>query len=118
VAAPDTTTRPHNLSPDLSPRLPAWLLLPQVRRGLFIWLPVHTAAWLGLWLLSYPPSTFAVTRLSAFLIIAATAALAAIDARIMRESLFYANMGMPRWLPATAAAATAATMEIAILVLL
>jgi hypothetical protein len=108
---------PRDLSADLSSRLPAWLLLPQLRRGLFIWLPVHTAAWLGLWLL-YPPPTFAVTRLSALLIIAATTALGAIDARIMREPLFYANMGMPRWLPAAAAAATAATMEIVISVLL
>jgi hypothetical protein len=116
VAAP-AITPPADLPPDLSRRLPAWLLLPQLRRGLFIWLPIHLVTWVGLQMLGHPTPTFAVTRLSALLIVAATAALAATDARIMREPLFYASMGVPRWLPAAAAALAAATTEIVISVL-
>lgn len=108
---------PSDLTPSLSRRLPLWLLLPQLRRGLFIWLLIHTVAWLGLQMLAAPSPTFAVTRPGAVLIVTATSVLALVDARIMRESLFFGSLGVPRWVPAAAGAAAAGVMEIAVSVL-
>jgi hypothetical protein len=112
-------TLPQTPHPDPFPQLsrlpPAELLLPPLRRGVVLWLLLRIAAAA---LLQLPPTvTIAVAPLSVTIIIAATAALGGVDARIMREPLFYASLGVPRWVPAAAAAAAAAGMEIVLAVL-
>jgi hypothetical protein len=89
-------------------RLP--LLLPNLTRAVFLWLLVHA----GLWATT-PGSLSEMLNLtpSAALIAAAvTASLAHVDAHVMHEPVFYANVGVPRWTPALTAFVTALTLDI------
>jgi hypothetical protein len=73
-----------------------------VRRGVVLWLlcrvvviVIGVASRLGL-LLTLSPAVVLLLAL-------AVAVLAQEDARAMRERLFYANLGVPTWLPAAVA---------------
>lgn len=106
----------------LTRRPPAELVLPHVWRGVVLWTVVRV----GLWAMTLippgagipPTTTITVSPMAIALIILATAALAHVDARVMREPLFHALLGIPRWLPGAAAAVTAVIMEITLELLL
>ena len=94
---------------------PAWLLIPNLTRAVLLWFLVHVA----LWAVMPGPLADAVnlTPLAALMAAAATAGLAHVDARVMHEPLFYANLGVPRWTPAVTAFITALTIDIALAVI-
>ena len=85
-------------------------LLPSLTRAVFLWLLVHAALW-GTTrgslteVLNLAPS-------AALFAAAVTAALAHVDAHVMHEPVFYANLGVPRWTPAVTAFMTALTIDI------
>jgi hypothetical protein len=84
-----------------------WLL----RRALMLWLPLRVLMFLGAVGLGLDP------RLVSFgnvLVIGVAAALCATDARVMREGIFMANLGTPRWAPAAAGAMVAMALEFAV----
>ena len=85
-------------------------LLPNVARATFLWLLVHAA----LWATTRGSLTEALnlTPSAALIAAAVTAGLAHVDAHVMREPVFYANLGVPRWTPAVTAFMTALTIDI------
>jgi hypothetical protein len=85
-------------------------LLPSLTRAVFLWLLVHAA----LWATTRGPLTemLNLTPSAAVIAAAVTAGLAHVDARVMREPVFYANLGVPRWTPALTAFMTALTIDI------
>jgi hypothetical protein len=48
------------------------------------------------------------------LVVVVAAVLCAVDARVMRESVFHANLGTPTWAPAAVGAVFAAGLEIVV----
>ena len=91
-------------------------------RGAVLWTLVRVGLWaIGLippGLGVAPTSTINVAPFVVALIIGTTAALAHVDARMMRETLFYALLGVPGWLPGAAAAVTAVVLEMTLELLL
>jgi len=86
------------------------LLLPNLTRGAFLWLLVHAALWATTQgslteMLNLTPS-------AALIAAAVTAGLAHVDAHVMHEPIFCANLGVPRWTPALTAFMTALTIDI------
>ena len=73
-----------------------------VLRGLVLWLLCRLVV-TGLAAAS-TGFALALSPLAIMLLVPAVAALAHIDARALRESVFHANLGTPGWLPAAAAA--------------
>lgn len=97
-------------------------MVPHLWRGTVLWTLVRVGL-AGMMVippgLGMPPTiTITVSPFAVALIILATGALAHVDARMMREPLFHALLGIPRWLPGAAAAATAAILEITLELLL
>lgn len=86
------------------------MLLPNLTRAVFLWLLVHAV----LWAIDPGPLTAMPTLTPAAALIAAavTAGLAQVDAHVMHEPVFYANLGVPRWTPALTAFITALTIDI------
>ena len=109
-------------STPLTRRPPVQLVIPHVWRGIVLWALVRISFWaMGLIPpgLGMPPTTtITVSPVAVALIIAATGALAHVDARMMREPLFHALLGIPRWLPGVAAAAVSLIVEIMLELLL
>lgn len=86
------------------------LLLPNVTRGVFLWVLVHASLW-GATRGSLA-EVLNLTPSAALIAAAVTAALAHVDAHVMHEPVFYANLGVPRWTPALTAFMTALTIDI------
>jgi hypothetical protein len=93
-----------------------------VWRGAVLWALVRVSFWAMMLIppgAGIPPTiTITVSPIAVALIIAATGVLAHVDARMMREPLFHALLGIPRWLPGATATATAVIMEITLELLL
>lgn len=92
--------------------MPASYLRTIVWRALVLWLLVrlvrlvvsaYGALSVGL--------TLAMSPLASLVLAGIVAALADVDARAMREPLFYASLGTPAWLPAALAGLCALVVE-------
>lgn len=98
--------------PELPAAPPTAYIVRQLIRGAALWLLVRltiTAVTLGAVLMLAPPQSL--------LVVIAASALAYVDVRVMRETVFHANLGIaPSFAPACAAAA-ALVLEIATAVL-
>jgi hypothetical protein len=83
---------------------------PNLTRAIFLWLLVRAV----LWATTRGPLTEMLNLAPAAALVAAavTAGLAHVDAHVMHEPVFYANLGVPRWTPALTAFMTALTIEI------
>lgn len=55
-----------------------------------------------------------LSPLSVLVASAATAVLAQVDAHVMNEPLFYANLGIPRWTPAATTFITATAIDVVV----
>jgi hypothetical protein len=116
MAATAPSAPPTEAARQLSRMPPADLVLPQLRRGALLWFLSRATLWA---MLRFPPTTTLTDApWSVAIIISATAALAAVDARIMHEGLFHASLGVPRWAPLAGAALAAVALEIALAVIL
>lgn len=88
-------------------------LIPHVTRAVLLWLLIRPLLWA-----SMPDAPLTellnLTPLSVLVASAVTAVLAQVDARVMNEPLFYANLGIPRWTPAATAFITATAIDLAL----
>lgn len=82
-----------------------WLLVRAAVTGLASALPDASGTASPAWALSLP---------AALLVVLLVGALAQIDARVMREPLFHANLGVPTWSPAVTAAVVALLFEVVV----
>lgn len=81
-----------------------------VRRGLLLWLAARSmvlagSAAVGAPMLTLPP-------LALIMLLGVVMVLCSVDARLMREQIFHANLGTPMWAPVAVGMATALSMEL------
>jgi hypothetical protein len=68
-----------------------------VRRALLFWVTVRVVLFVFALALRHEPQ---LPPPAVLLLAAVVAAMCILDARFMREDIFYANLGVPRWAPA------------------
>lgn len=86
------------------------------RRGLLFWLAARVMLLAGGAAVGTAPVAF--SPVTALMLLGFVAALCAVDARLMREHVFQANLGTPVWAPVAVGAGTAALLEAGSAVLL
>jgi hypothetical protein len=84
-----------------------------VRRALLIWLLTRVVV-AGIGVAAKVGLQLTLSPVTILLLAAVVAVLADVDARVMREPLFYANLGTPAWLNAALAGAIVLCIETAI----
>jgi hypothetical protein len=82
-----------------------------LRRAVLLWLPVRAIMFFAAVGFQLDPRLVPTGKL---LVVIVAAVLCAVDARVMRESIFHANLGTPVWAPAAAGAGFALALEAAV----
>jgi hypothetical protein len=97
---------------------PREYVLAEVARGALLWLLVRLVI-TGMAAAVSPPSAhfMSLPPVIAAAVVALVATLARVDSRIMREQVFYANLGVPSVLTPGLAAVTAITLELSVAII-
>lgn len=84
--------------------------LHTARRGLLLWLAVRVVLLGGTAAVGAP--SVLLSPLALLMLVGVVAVLCRVDARLMREQIFHANLGTPTWVPVAVGTGTAVVLEI------